>query len=42
MRFLLGQSDSISERAFTKLKVLLSALSVALTSGFVVMLAASA
>jgi hypothetical protein len=38
MSFILGQSDSISRRAFKKLKYLLSALSVTVTSGFVMLL----
>ncbi len=38
MSFILGQSDSISSRTFNKLKYLLSALSVAATSGLVMML----
>jgi hypothetical protein len=38
MRFVLGQSETISDRVFTRLKWLLSALSVALTSGFVLLL----
>lgn len=38
MRFLLGQSDSISRRTFNELKYLLSALSAAVTSGFVLLL----
>ncbi|MGD2076194.1 MAG: hypothetical protein PVI91_04600 [Gammaproteobacteria bacterium] len=42
MRFVLGESDSISERAFAAVKWVLSALSVALTSGFVMMLEAFA
>ena len=38
MSFILGQSDSISSRAFNKLKYLLSAVSAAVTSGFVMLL----
>ena len=42
MSFILGQSDSISRRTFNKIKYLLSALSVAVTSGFVMLLHAHA
>ena len=38
MKFLLGKSDKISKTAFLKLKYLLSVLSVALTTAFVVVL----
>ena len=38
MSFILGQSDSISSRTFNYLKYLLSSLSVAVTSGFVMLL----
>lgn len=42
MKFIMGQSDSISQRAFARIKWFLSALSVALTSGFVAVLHAGA
>ena len=42
MSFISGQSDSISRRTFNKLKYLLSALSVTVTSGFVMLLHAHA
>ena len=42
MRFMFGHSDSISKATFSRLKWLLSALSAALTSGFVVLLQAHA
>jgi len=42
MRFILGQSDSISRRTFNKIKYLVSALSVAVTSSFVLLLQAYA
>ena len=42
MRFIVGQSDSIGSHTFTRLKYFLSAISVALTSGFVFMLEAYA
>jgi hypothetical protein len=38
MKFILGQSETISERVFKSIKWLLSAFSVALTSGFVLLL----
>jgi hypothetical protein len=38
MRFLTGESDSISKRAFARWKWVLSSASAALTSGFVVLL----
>jgi len=38
MRFILRQSETISERVLNRIKWLLSALSVALTSGFVLLL----
>ncbi len=42
MRFLLGETNSISSAAFSRIKWLLSALSLALTSGFVLLLQAHA
>ena len=42
MRFILGQSDSIGGRTFARIKYLLSALSAAVTSGFVLLLEAHA
>jgi hypothetical protein len=42
MRFLLGQTNSIRKATFSRLKWLLSGLSVALTSGFVLLLQAHA
>jgi hypothetical protein len=38
MKFLLGKSDKINKSAFLTLKYLLSVLSVALTTAFVVVL----
>jgi hypothetical protein len=42
MRFILGHSDSITRRTFTRIKYLLSAFSVAVTAGFVLLLEAYA
>ena len=42
MKFISGRSDSISARAFARIKWLLSAISVAMTSGFVMLLHAHA
>ena len=42
MKFITGQTDSISKRAFARIRWLLSAISVTLTSGFVVLLQAHA
>lgn len=38
VRFMLGQTDSITTDTFSRIKWLLSAMSVALTSGFVFLL----
>ena len=38
MRFVLGQTDAITTDTFSRIKWLLSSLSVALTSGFVFLL----